>query len=72
MLRMWMANNNRCRTFICGIGYINGALNGACRTAQEEFAVFGWKLSWLLDCPGFCHVLVHRLAGSLHDTALWH
>jgi hypothetical protein len=26
--------------------------------------VLGWKLCFLLDCPGFCHVQAHRLAGG--------
>ena len=37
-----------------------GGIVGWLRSADEKLAVLIWKLFWLLECPGLCHVLVHR------------
>jgi hypothetical protein len=62
----WMrvANYNGSGSFFGGLGNIDGTLNGTGRSSYEEFAMLVGKLAWLLDCPGFCHVLAHRLAGG--------
>ena len=52
-----------------GFRHVHGAFKHARRATQQELAVLAWKLACLLDCPGFCHVLVHCGEGKPYDNA---
>jgi hypothetical protein len=56
---MGVAENNSGRAFVGRIRDIDGTLEHTGRPTQQEFTVLGRKYSGLLDCPGFCHDLLH-------------
>ena len=56
-----VADDDGCRALISLFRNISGALEYADGAAQKKFTAVGWKFPWFLDCPGFCHVLVHYL-----------